>query len=985
MTDTEPTHDTTGPDPHVPHFTLLGQFTVTFAGGTVDVGRPTAQAVLVALLQPPNTRRLVDHLVNTVWGTADGGSADSVWHYISRLRRALRPTGLTITGCRPGWRIDVPAAAVDALRFENLVTTARALQGSDPDQAAQRLRHALDLWQGPTALAGLTQPGMRRIAHRLEARRLDAEEDLAELDVARGDAARVLDRLRVLVTEHPGRIRLLAVLIRALHATGRGDEALVLYERVEDAARRTGRPVHQSLIQAAADLRSRRASRSARPVSAAPFQLPADTAHFTGRTAEVERLLARWPADDAAPRTLVVSALDGMGGVGKTALAVHTGHRLAHRFPDGALFVDLHGFTPDAAPTTPDTALNTLLRGLGVSGQQIPPTLDARAALYRSVLAGRMVLVVLDNAVSEAQIRPLLPGTPGCLVLITSRRRMAGLDEADHLDLGILSPTDAARLFRLVAGDRITSADEEQIGSIVAACGHLPLAIRIAAARLRLSRALTPSELLVELRSEKGSLDALDDGERSVGTAFNTSYQRLTATEQRAFRLLGRHPGRDLDAGAAAALCDMTRAGAQRLLDDLEAASLIESRVGSGGAARYSQHDLLRHHASTLAQHGDNLSDVDAAVDRLIDYYVDTAARAASAAPADTGDEVPVKPRSAGQDFSDPMAAEGWLDRELDNLVAAGTLAAARGSHQQVGDLSTVLRHHLHARGRYADAEQLHRDALAAARETGDRHAEMDALDRVGDIHRLSGRFTTAAEHFGQALEIAESVDSQVGRQRALVGLGDTDRHLGRHTEAADRFQQAHDIALSIGSTAGVLRALAGLGGVRAETGRYDDAIQYFDEVHRHSVAAGDHSAEMQALRSLGDTHELQGKHETATTYYREALDLALATGDRNGEYEAHLGLGRSRLGTGEHDASLTHHRTALALATELGQPGDEARAHNGLAHTCRAMGNEPEARSHWQHAFTLLTRLGISNAYETSVDEIRTRLAESDDEAGEH
>ena len=376
--------------------------------------------------------------------------------------------------------------------------------------------------------------------------------------------------------------------------------------------------------------------------------------------------------------TVVISAVDGMAGVGKTALAVHAAHQLADRFEDGVLFTDLHGFTPGAEPTSPEHALDSLLRGLGVPGDQIPPDLTARTALYRTVLGRRRVLIVLDNAADETQLQPLLPSAPGCWVLVTSRRRLAGLDDAAHLSLPALPPSEAAALFRALVADRVNPTDDRNIEQIVSQCGYLPVAIRIAAARLRANRASTPARLLAELTDALDNghgLDWLSDGHRAVTAALEVSYRHLTHDQQHAFRLLGLHPGSDVEPYALAALAHTTVAQAQRLLDDLHAANLVDQPVYH----RYTLHDLVATYARNLAA-VDPEPDRHAALDRLFDHYAHVTSAAMDLAYPWEADLRPRTPPTATPtpSLGDDQQARQWLDTELDNLLATAHYAPTR-------------------------------------------------------------------------------------------------------------------------------------------------------------------------------------------------------------------------------------------------------------------------------------------------------------------
>jgi DNA-binding SARP family transcriptional activator len=578
---------------------VLGPFELVHHGQVVLVGGPVGQAILTALASRPDTRLLPAQLIGRVWGSPDAISIATLYRYITRLRRVMTSVGLDVAGDRPGYRLTVSDEQVDVARFDELLRGARALSVTDPDQAADRLRAALALWRAPSAVDNLTLDGIRRLAAGWEARRWDAEEDLAEIDLARGHPDQVLDRLHTLAATHPLRPRLAAALARALHLTGRSGQAATVLAEADHATRRDGAaPQHPALAQARQALST--PSRSPTPqtrTAVVPFQLPADTIHFTGRAEHMACLLTLspdvgHPTRSAGLATVVVTAVEGMAGIGKTALAVHAAHQLADQFPDGVLFTDLHGFTPDTEPTPPEHVLDQLLRGLGIPGPQIPPELDARVGLYRSVLAHRRMLIVLDNASHETQLQPLLPSAAGCAVIVTSRRHLAGLDEATHVTLPVLEASEAAGLFYGLVGDRATPADQPTVERIAALCGRLPLAIRITAARLRMAPVGTPAKLCADLqhalRAGRG-LDWLSDGHRTVVAAVDVSYRHLTADQQHALLLASLRPGPDLEPGAMAALADTTVDMAEQLLEELHAASLLDQPA----YRRYTQHDLV--------------------------------------------------------------------------------------------------------------------------------------------------------------------------------------------------------------------------------------------------------------------------------------------------------------------------------------------------------------------------------------------------------
>lgn len=976
-------------------------------------------AILATLAYPPDTKVLPDQLTAAVWGTPGAVTVDNLYRHVTRLRHALAPIGLGIVGHRPGYRLPMHAEQVDAVQFDELLRTARSLADTDPDHAIDRLVAALDLWRGPRALDNLTQPGIRRIAAALDARRLDVEEDLADLELHRGHPEIVLDRLHTLTAAHPHRPRLTAALVQALHATGRTDEAKSELQKAEEVTR--SGVEHAALAKArhvvsGGDHQPRRAARLSADV---PFQLPADTVHFTGRGDQLTRLLGLWPnnlddRDGAAPGTVVISAVEGMAGVGKTALAVHAAHQLADQFDDGVLFVDLRGFTPGADPLAPEHALDYLLRGLGVPGDQIPPDLETRAALYRTTLARRRVLIVLDNTADETQLQPLLPSAPGCWVLVTSRRHLAGLDDAVHLTLPVLPAVDAAALFRALVADRATPADTPIIEEIVALCGCLPLAIRIAAARLRSSRASTPARLLAELADVLGTgqdLDWLSDGHRAITATLGVSYHHLTQHQQHAFRLLGLHPGTDIEPYALAALANTTIDHTQRLLDHLHAASLVDQT----DYRRYTLHDLVATYASTLA-HQDPEPDQHAALDRLFGHYAHTTSVAMGlACPWDVAYpwESDQRPRTPADDtpipsLEDDVQALRWLDTELDNLMAAAHHAPNHGRPDHTSHQAILLHRYLRIRGRYTNACTLHnealrharmtgdrvgehhallglgiihflqghyeqaadgcRGALAISRETGNRTGEQLALHILGDVHKMQNRFALATDYLERTLAIVREIGNRIGEQDTLHCLGEIHQSLGRHEQATDCYQRVLAISRDIGHPSGVHSALRGLGDIQWLQGQPGPAIDTYQQMLAMTREVGHRINEQFALCGLGNIHRGLGQYRSAADYYQKTLTLAHQTGDRDCQFEAHQGLGRVHCAIGYHHEALDHHHTALALATDLGQPADQARAHDGLAHTFHALGDTTRARRHWHAALDTLTNLKLDHADEPEV-----------------
>lgn len=726
----------------------------------------------------------------------------------------------------------------------------------------------------------------------------------------------------------------------------------------------------------------------------APRQLPAPPPVFTGRVAEAAEL-DRIP--DAS--SVVITSIDGMAGVGKTALAVHAAHRMAGHYPDGQLFLDLHGYTDGVAPVEPGDALDRMLRALGVPGDQVPRDLDERAAFYRSRVAGRKVLVLLDNAASEAQVSPLLPGTSGCLVMVTSRRRLVGMDQTQVVSLDVLPRRDAVALFTSAAGEvRTTGAPAEALADVVELCGRLPLAVRIAAARLRSRPAWSVENLVEKLRDHPHRLVALEAGSRSVAAALESSYQDLDPQVRRGYRVLGLHPGAELDPYAVAALLDAGLSEARRLIDQLIDAHLLQEPAPS----RFGFHDLVRDHARATAIRDDSEPDRKAAITRLLDHYRHAASAAMDVAyPYERSRRPDVPPaRTPIPTFPDPACAGAWIGRELSNLVAAAQHAAEHGWPEHVSHVGSTLHRYLYDHGRGVEALSLHTQALAAARAAGDGRREVDALVLVGKVHWwFDSRLEHAAELFELAVATAHAAGHHLGEVEALTALGAVRslqgaygraadhfaaaragvRHVSDHgaeldvlyflawhhlrndEPATDEFEQCLALARAQGDRNGEWLALHGLGYAHRTCGRFERAIECFEQALQISRAVGDQRGTLGCLIGLACAHRLEGHDQRAASYYQQAMDLAREVGNPNWEWEAVHGLGRLACAAGRAERALALFGEALDLATKLGQPAADIRAHDGLAHAHRLLNQREHARRHWQRALDILTDLGMT------------------------
>jgi tetratricopeptide (TPR) repeat protein len=700
----------------------------------------------------------------------------------------------------------------------------------------------------------------------------------------------------------------------------------------------------------------------------APAQLPADVPAFMGRAAELvalDRLLTAGTGTGAGSAAVAICAVSGTAGVGKTALAVHWAHRVRDAFSDGQLYVNLRGYDPDQ-PLPAAEALAGFLSALGLPGREIPLDLDDRAARYRTEINGRRMLVVLDNAATVEQVRPLLPGTPTCAVLVTSRDSLAGLvalHGAHRLDLDLLPLGDALALLRGLVGGRI-DAEPEAAAALTAQCARLPLALRVAAElAIRYPDRLL-AECVDELADQQRRLDLLDAGgdpRAAVRGVFSWTYRQLPADAARAFRLLGLHPGPDCDPYAAAALTGFPLRHAERLLGVLTRAHLTHpTRPG-----RYGMHDLLRAYANDLAHNQDDLGRRRTALTGLFDHYLSTAAAAMDTLhPAEAHRRPGIPPAgSPAPPVSDPATALAWLDTERENLVAVSAHTVGHGWPEHAARLAATLFRYLDAGGHYPEALTIHAHARQATQCTADRAAEANALINLAAVHYQQGRHAQAADHLRQALTLCRLVGDRCGEARALSNLGLVQARQGRYLQAANRHDRALALYRETGDRFGEARSLTNLGLVYARQGRYAQAIDQHTRALTLYRRIGDRYGEANALTGLGVVHGRQGRHAQAADHLRQAFAVCRLIGDRDGEAEVLNSIGESLHAIGDADQARSQHTAALTLAAQTGDRYEQARAHAGLARTFCAAGEPDQARHHWRQALIRYTDLGVPEA----------------------
>ncbi|MFG1895910.1 BTAD domain-containing putative transcriptional regulator [Micromonospora zamorensis] len=1020
---------------------VLGGLSVQLPARTLQLGTPKQQVVFAMLAVQPGQLVTMADLVDELWPDRPPRSAvANVRTYAANLRRgfeALQPGGGAIVRQPNGYRFVQRPDLIDVFLFEMERRAGRdALAAGDLDQAGKLLSRAVARWRGPM-LAGLPLgPVLAARTVAAEEERLLATELLADVQLRSGRDDLAIPQLREVAARHPLREPAHLLLMRALHQRGDNAEALATYDEIRtrlfaelgvgpgDHLQELRRSIVAAVSGRAAERRPVASLRETGPARSTPAagvavgtasgrtgpvspadHLPRAVTDFVGREDVVSRLLAETRRVEA--RVPAVHIIDGMAGSGKTTLAVHLARRLSDRYPDAALFIDLCGHG-EKNQIEPASALVTLLRQLGVSAEQVPVDADARVELWRRELASRKSVIVLDNAASSEQILPLLPTEPSTVVLVTSRRRLTHPDVGPSQTLSVLAIQESVELLAFSVGRDRVEAEPEAAVEVVRRCGRLPLAIRLAGARLAHRRGWRLADLAEQMAGATAALRHLADEESTVTGAFAASYQPLPESIRRVFRFLGLYPGSRFGPAAVAALTGLTVAEARAALDDLVDRNLVEDL----DSTRYRLHDLMRQYSVDLCSRIDSASDRRAGLAHLFDFTLEMALKVARPLEADDMGlrvghlpfERPELVEEAGEPTTD------WFEVERTELVTMVLSALDSGFHRHSWRLARALWRFCYIRGYFEDIIVTHRSGLAAAEATGDMDAMALMNNYLASAYVRTGDNRAALSHLTRAVALAR--DSRdvlnTARYRAnlaavywwsgnlteavavglecrrdykgygnvptpnvLPNLGIALTNLGRYEEAL----RMHRLHLAWARTHSdefhVLNALSHIGAVRVRMGDLPQAIR----ILRASLALRDRTghryAEAEVRNDLGIAYRGLGRLSEAQQEHETARELSIGSGERHVEAAALNELGRTLLAQGRGGEAFERHQEALRLATRIAHPYEQGRALAGLAeHFVRV--DPVEARRHWERALAIFRRMGVPERFE-----VEGRLAE--------
>jgi DNA-binding SARP family transcriptional activator len=948
-------------------FAVLGPVRAWAGDRPLPPGSPQQRALLAALLLQSGRTATAQELVNALWGEEPPQQALAALRtYASRLRKSFVPRPDVLVTELGGYALRL--GPFDELDLDTVGKLAAAAEKStaagDPMRAHELYGKALQLWDGE-ALGGVPGPEAEVQRARLAEQRLVLQEHRLDVGLQAGLHAESVSELTALTTGHPLRERLRELLMLALYRSGRQAEALAVYadarklliDELGVEPRAELSDLQQRILTGDVSLSAASQPSSAQPSIARPAQLPATVPDFTGRAAFVAELGAQLAS--AGGRVMAVSAVAGIGGVGKTTLAVQVAHVAREHFPDGQLYVDLHG--AGSAPADPGAVLAAFLRALGTPDSSIPERTDERAALYRSLLDGRRLLTLLDNARDAAQVRPLLPGTAGCATLITSRMRMVDLAGAHLVDLDVMSPEEALTLFTRIVGPERINAEREAAMDVVGACGFLPLAIRISAARLAARRTWTVSTLARKLSDERRRLDELQAGDQAVKATFELGYGQLDREQARAFRLLGLADGPDISLPAAAALLDRAVATTESVLESLVDTSLLESAA----PGRYRFHDLVRLFARSCAERDEQPpSEREASRRRLLDFYLATAARVYEVQrPGDRLTAHLCPAQYPGLDFTTTEAAVEWLFTEADCVLACAHGSSAGPALAKAADLLLVTRDLSESGAFSLQFERAAKEILHTARKTEDSRTEGRAHIALAQADSHAGRFESSEEHGRRAYRLGEAADDLLSRCHAANERGIVASYRGRHEEAVHHLACALDEFRADGNKPGEASSLGNLSHVNLQLGRTETAVRLAYQCLEILRAIGSDLRLANGQYALGRALAEDGRHESAIEQFTVALTAFRSHRQRLWEGMTLYRMATTRMAMDDPAAAATLAEQALAQLRSVGGPWRRANVLVVLGQALDTIGHRGRARACWQEALRTFEEQGSPEA----------------------
>jgi tetratricopeptide (TPR) repeat protein/DNA-binding SARP family transcriptional activator len=981
-------------------FRALGPIELWSAGQPQDLGPTRARCILAMLLLTPRTIVPADTLIDRLWDTQPPPKArESLSVYIARLRGSLRQAvgdGVPLVGRARGYMLDVDPEVVDVHKFRRLRRQANALAASgDHEQAVILLREADGLWRGQ-ALAGIGGDWVARMRDGLEEERRAAILERVGCELELGRHADLVGELRPLLAQYPLDETLVAHQMTALARSGRPADALSLYREtrsrlVDEQGTEPGAmlsELHQRILGRDPELA---VTPSGHPAGQAPPDtLPPETPEFVGRRAELGDLTAE-PA-----RSPPIAVIEGMPGVGKTALALRAARLISGDYPDGTLYLNLHSGDPGTLSLDPAEALHRLLRMMSVPATQVPDTMADRVALWRAQLSRRRCIVILDDAARPDQVRPLLVASGRCLILVTTRRRLAGLGSVRTLTLDVLAADDAATLFRQIAGEG-RARDSGQVAEVVRLCGRLPLAIQLTAGRVAQDPGLGLGDLIEELSQSPARPGGTSAAGPEVMSAFDLSYEALEPDHQRFFRRLGASPCASVSVQAAAALDGGTLAEAEKALATLLDYHLL-TRDATG---RFRFHDLIREYAAVRAARDAPEAEQRQAVGRLLDYYLHAADQADRVLhPFRHRGRVAVgQPPAASPFVATEEDADNWLDSEWRNILQAAQYAARREWKQKCADLIHVLADFLEIRtywdeavaahtlalqagrdlddpariaqaslalaavrqqtGHHEAARQLAEEAAAIYRSLADPRGQADALDQLGLAHQRTARSREALAYFHEARLLYDDAQDRRGLAGALGHSGIACWHLGRYPEATAHLNSALVLYCEVGDRRGEAKTLNNLGRIHLYCGYHRDALDAYERSLEIFRAIGGAQSQAILYHNIGSVHHYKGSFEEGLASCRRALAIYRSIGDLPDEADVLNDIGAIYQSAACYDEALVHHQKAQRIADEIGDRSQELIALRMMADVQRCSGQYGEASDEYQRALRLAREIG--------------------------